>query len=153
MAKKTKRRRGGSRKARKARPASRSGWRLLAGLLVLGALLAGGYTLYLAKTVRVKFEGKRWALPAQIYARPLELYAGASVSAAQLKAELRFLGYREVGKVSGPAQWAVNGGGSPSTLVTFGSGMAQSPVRQLWCGFRRRESTVSEACRVAAKST
>ena len=46
----------------------------MAGLLVLGAMLAGGYTLYLAKTVRVKFEGKRWALPAQVYARPLELY-------------------------------------------------------------------------------
>ena len=113
MTKKTQRRRGGSRKsrkARKARPASTSGWRLLAGLLVLGAMLAGGYTLYLAKTVRVKFEGKRWALPAQVYARPLELYAGANVSAAQLEAELRFLGYREVATVSGPAQWAVNGG-------------------------------------------
>ncbi len=73
-------------------------------------LVGGAYTLYLAKTVRVKFEGKRWAVPAQIFARPLELYAGADVSAAQLEAELRFLGYRRVGEVSGPAQWAEKGG-------------------------------------------
>jgi len=80
------------------------------GLLVLLALVAGAYSVYLGKTVRVKFEGKRWAVPAQIYARPLELYAGAGVSAAQLKAELQFLGYRNVAKVSGPAQWSQKGG-------------------------------------------
>ena len=72
-------------------------------------LMLGGYSVYLGKTVRVKFEGKRWAVPAQIYARPLELYAGANVSAKQLQAELRFLGYREVSQVSGPAQWSQKG--------------------------------------------
>jgi penicillin-binding protein 1B len=109
MASKKKRRRARSQKTRKGRSANRSGWRMLAALLVLVTLLAGGYTLYLAKTVRVKFEGKRWAIPAQIYSRPLELYAGADVSPAQLEAELRFLGYREVAEVSGPAQWAAKG--------------------------------------------
>jgi penicillin-binding protein 1B len=85
-------------------------WKILISLLVLLGMVVGGYGLYLSKTVRVKFEGKRWAIPAQIFARPLELYAGAHVSPAQLQAELRFLGYREVAKVSGPAQWAKQGG-------------------------------------------
>ncbi|MDJ0741164.1 MAG: penicillin-binding protein 1B [Gammaproteobacteria bacterium] len=90
----------------------RSRWRWLkpvAATTVLLALLVGGYALYLGKTVRVKFEGKRWAVPAQIYARPLELYVGAAVGPDQLKAELRFLGYRETTKVSGPAQWSQRG--------------------------------------------
>jgi penicillin-binding protein 1B len=79
------------------------------GLGVLAILVVGGYSVYLAKTVRVKFEGKRWAVPAQIYARPLELYQGARMSAEQLQAELRFLGYRKVAAVKGPAQWSLQG--------------------------------------------
>jgi len=95
---------------RKVRRSDGRGWRLFAGILLLSVLLVGGYSLYLAKTVRVKFEGKRWAVPAQIFARPLELYAGADVSAKQLRAELEFLGYRKVSAVSGPAQWSERGG-------------------------------------------
>jgi len=109
MAARKKRRRGGARRARGRRTAGYGRWKILFSVLTLLVLVVGGYTLYLGKTVRVKFEGKRWALPAQIYARPLDLYAGANVAAAQLQAELRFLGYREVAKVSGPAQWAKQG--------------------------------------------
>lgn len=98
-----------SRKSRTRRKKSRGWWKLGVGLLVLFGLLLGGYSVYLGKTVRVKFEGKRWAVPAQIYARPLELYVGANVSATQLKAELQFLGYRNVARVSGPAQWSQSG--------------------------------------------
>ena len=82
----------------------------MTGLLVLALLLLGGYAVYLGKTVRVKFEGKRWAVPAQIYARPLDLYVGATITPAQLKSELQFLGYRERSQVSAPGQWSQNGG-------------------------------------------
>jgi len=97
-------------RASRRRNRSRSWWKAVLGLLVLSGLLIGAYSVYLGKTVRVKFEGKRWAVPAQIYARPLDLYSGANVSAEQLKAELQFLGYRKVAKVSAPAQWAQKGG-------------------------------------------
>jgi len=99
-----------ARKASRRRKKSRSWWKAGVGLLVLSGLLIGGYSVYLGKTVRVKFEGKRWAVPAQIYARPLDLYSGANISAEQLKAELQFLGYRKVANVSAPAQWAQKGG-------------------------------------------
>jgi penicillin-binding protein 1B len=98
------------RKTGRRRKKSRSWWKAGLGLLVLSGLLIGAYSVYLGKTIRVKFEGKRWAVPAQIYARPLDLYGGANVTAAQLKAELQFLGYRKVAKVSAPAQWAQKGG-------------------------------------------
>jgi len=48
---------------------------LLAGLAGMVALVL--YVIPLDRTVREKFEGKRWALPARVYARPLELYTGA----------------------------------------------------------------------------
>ncbi|HJV09876.1 MAG TPA: hypothetical protein VJ690_00090, partial [Burkholderiales bacterium] len=41
-----------------------------------GTLLAAGFTLYLDIRVRNEFEGRRFALPARIYARPLEVHQG-----------------------------------------------------------------------------
>jgi penicillin-binding protein 1B len=79
-------------------------------LLLLVALSLGGYSLFLAQEVRVKFEGKRWAVPARVYARPLELYVGASLTADQLVNELAALGYRRVRHPQGEAQWSRNKG-------------------------------------------
>jgi penicillin-binding protein 1B len=60
-----------------------------------GTLLAAGFTLYLDIRVRNEFEGRRFALPARIYARPLEVHQGLRISQADLEDELRSLGYRE----------------------------------------------------------
>jgi len=66
-------------------------------LLVAAAGLAGVlYALYLDGTVRAKFEGKRWALPARVYARPLELYVGRELSVEALASELERSEYRRV---------------------------------------------------------
>ncbi len=54
----------------------------------------GGYLIYLNALILSKFEGKRWALPAHVYARPLELYPGMRLEPRELEAELRALGYR-----------------------------------------------------------
>ncbi len=64
-------------------------------LLPLLALSLAGvlYTLYLDQVVRVRFEGKRWSLPARVYARPLELYAGLRLDPDALQMELEILGY------------------------------------------------------------
>jgi penicillin-binding protein 1B len=45
--------------------------------------------------VRGEFEGRRFALPARIYARPLELHAGLRIAPAEVVSELREAGYRE----------------------------------------------------------
>jgi penicillin-binding protein 1B len=66
---------------------------VLLALVGLGILL-GLYTLYLDFTVRSHFEGKRWALPARVYASPLEIYPGQRLSAVDLGEELAVLGYR-----------------------------------------------------------
>jgi penicillin-binding protein 1B len=85
------------------RPPKRKGFRfgrvLVGWLLVLavGATLAVGfYGVHLDRVVRGKFEGQRWALPARVWARPLELYAGQRLSPDQFESELERLNYRAV---------------------------------------------------------
>jgi len=66
-------------------------------LFVLGSLAAvllfGIWLVYLDAKVRAEFDGKKWALPAKVYARPLTLYPGKSLSAEQLRAELQWADY------------------------------------------------------------
>jgi len=70
----------------------------LIGLSIAGVLLAGIaaviYVLHLDHLVTHQFEGRRWTLPAQVYAAPLELYPGLALGGAELERELRRLQYR-----------------------------------------------------------
>src|SRR5918996_5997683 len=70
-------------------------WRFLRFAALATLLAAAGFTLYLDFRVRSEFEGRRFALPARIYARPLELHAGLRISQADVEDELPPLGYRE----------------------------------------------------------
>jgi len=70
-------------------------WRFLRFAFLSLALVAAGFTLYLDIRVRSEFEGRRFALPARIYARPLELHAGLRIQPADVVRELQEAGYRE----------------------------------------------------------
>lgn len=63
-----------------------------AGLLV--SAVAVGYLIYLDRTITGTFEGRRWSVPAAVYAEPLELYPGAALTASDLVTELLRLGYQ-----------------------------------------------------------
>ncbi len=90
-----------------AKSGRRRGW-LFFGLPLL--LVFAGYLTYLDWRVRDAFEGQRSATPARVYARPLALYPGARLSAAQLEYELTALGYRRVsGVLQGAGQWSRSG--------------------------------------------
>ena len=52
------------------------------------------YVIYLDFEVRNQFDGKRWSVPARVYARPLELYVGKPLTHEQIKFELKTSGYR-----------------------------------------------------------
>ena len=67
---------------RSKRKSSRKSWWLSKFLLyplLLFTVVSTGYVFYLDNHVRANFEGKRWALPAEVFARPLELYIGKSL--------------------------------------------------------------------------
>jgi penicillin-binding protein 1B len=77
----------------------------VAGLAALSLLLvASAFTLYLDQRVRSEFEGRRFALPARIYARPLELHVGLRMAPPDLVEELKGLGYKE-GLQEGETGW------------------------------------------------
>ena len=65
-------------------------------LLVFFLIIGAAYTAFLDLTIRRQFEGKRWELPARVFARPLELYSGAPLDAGDFAAELRRLHYQKV---------------------------------------------------------
>ena len=95
---------------RRRKRASFRGWTWLAGLAVVSIAALAVYVAYLDAEVRSQFEGKRWALPAQVYARPLELYAEQAMSAEQFAAELRKLNYRETAQPKEPGAYTRQGG-------------------------------------------
>lgn len=97
-----------SRRAKPKPQSARTGWALIRiwivySLLLIVALM-GIWTLYLDSVVRAKFEGKKWSLPARVYARPLELYVGQSLTPVLFEQELRALGYRFEGNANNPGQ-------------------------------------------------
>lgn len=63
--------------------------------LSIGAVVFAGYLIKLDKEIRERFAGARWALPAQVYAAPQELYTGLALGPKELVHELQRLGYRE----------------------------------------------------------
>ena len=95
-------------------PSRKRGWlrKLLWGAAIAFALvlLVGGIWFYiLDRQVTKTFEGRRWTLPAQVYAAPLEVYAGLALSGAQLEEELSRLQYREVDKLDRPGTYRHQG--------------------------------------------
>ncbi len=94
-------------KSSRRRPRRKPGfWSTFPWVRVLFTLLLVfvGYVVYLDVQVFRQFEGKRWSLPARVYARPLELYAGLPLSADQFARELKALGYRFVTTADRPGE-------------------------------------------------
>src|SRR6266581_1715935 len=82
-------------------------WRYTRYTVLTVALLAACFTLYLDFRVRSEFEGRRFALPARIYARPLELHAGLRIAQIDVVRELQEAGYGR-GPREGDPGWFAN---------------------------------------------
>jgi len=95
-------------------------------LLIFVAL--GLYVTYLDKVIRQKFDGKRWALPAVVYSRPLELYPDLPFTASMLADELQLAGYRRDKAAKDPGGYDL--AGNVMHLVTrdfsFADGLEKS---------------------------
>ncbi|WP_027830844.1 penicillin-binding protein 1B [Marinobacter sp. HL-58] len=84
-------------------------WRLFFRVFFIGVVLLAGWMVYLDAVVTSRFEGRRFEVPSRVYARPLELYDGASVSSGALERELALSGYR-AGDGSKAGTYRRNGG-------------------------------------------
>ena len=82
-------------------------WGLKLGLV--GLVILAGFAVYLDAVVQEKFSGKRWTVPAKVYARPLELFVGQKLAKDDFLRELDALGYRRESAVNGPGAVSVAG--------------------------------------------
>ncbi|WP_271409197.1 penicillin-binding protein 1B [Pseudomonas sp. Q1-7] len=83
------------------------GWAVKLGLV--GLVILAGFAIYLDAVVQEKFSGKRWTVPAKVYARPLELFVGLKLSKDDFLKELDALGYRRESVSNGPGAASVAG--------------------------------------------
>ncbi|HZJ92904.1 MAG TPA: penicillin-binding protein 1B [Thiopseudomonas sp.] len=89
--------------------ASRNWLGLFIKLSIVAAVLLAGVLIYLDAIVQEKFSGKRWTVPAKVYARPLELFAGQKLNKNDFITELNALGYRNEPSASSAGAVSVNG--------------------------------------------
>jgi penicillin-binding protein 1B len=82
------------------------GFAVLALLLVVAAIAV---VAVLDHRVTAQFEGRRWTLPARVYAQPIDLYAGQQLSAERLADELERLGYLAVANPDRPGTYRRRG--------------------------------------------
>ncbi|MBC7199354.1 MAG: penicillin-binding protein 1B [Pseudomonas balearica] len=83
------------------------GW--VVKLSIVGLVILAGFAVYLDAIVQEKFSGKRWTIPAKVYARPLELFVGQKLAKDDFLAELDALGYRREKAVASPGGVSVAG--------------------------------------------
>jgi len=81
---------------------------LLFKLALSAVVLAGLLMVFLDARITGTFTDKMWELSARVYARPLELFAGAALTPDELAYELEVLGYRNVPAPRHPGEVARN---------------------------------------------
>lgn len=142
MAKRTSQRT--SRRAAGKRPKASGSWRRRIRWAVLLSLLftlpvAGLYGLWLHHRVTTEFEGKRWALPARVYARPLELYQGMNLRPENLEAELQALNYRQASGGRQPGTYQRSGDRFTLTSRAFQFPDGLEPARTVQVQFAGKQ--------------
>ena len=70
----------------------------------------GLYVSFLATLAKTRFAEKKWELPARVYARSLELFAGLELSPENLRIELEQARYRNVDRIDAPGSYSRRGG-------------------------------------------
>ncbi|MGC3833760.1 transglycosylase domain-containing protein [Moritella viscosa] len=78
-------------------------------LLLIPVFIGLAVMIYLDIIIRSTFDENKWAVPSTVYARPLELYEGAALTAADLKTELGLLGYKFVARPTKLGQANIRG--------------------------------------------
>jgi penicillin-binding protein 1B len=108
---------------------------LLSRLLIVTGCVLLALLFYLDSLITSTFEAKRYALPAQVFARPLELFEGAVVSRDEVREELEALSYRRVERVRSPGEFEL----SADALRVHSRGFAfpdgREPARLALIGF------------------
>ena len=130
--------------SKKAEPTShpnrkRRLWRLFWKFSLIFLVLFGAYIIYLDAQIKHHFSGNKWQVPAQIYARPLQLQKGEEITRKEVLDELKLLGYRRVNQIQGSGEYSVGQAAISIYRRAFHFPDGFQPLRQLtirWNGAR-----------------
>jgi len=118
---------------------------ILLALTAGGALLSVPYILRLDGQITSRFEGRRWELPARIYARPLELYVGKTLSIDSLEKELIQLRYSRQKNIDKPGEYSISGDAVTIYSRTFSFSDGQQPATLIKLTIRNKIITAVTA--------
>ena len=110
--------------------------KLLMWTTLFATLIGVGFGYYLDRTITKTFEGRRWSVPAQVFAQPLEIYAGQAISKTQLAEELERLGYRTTSNLSTPGTYRPSGQALQVYLRGFNFMEGNRPSQQVKVTFQ-----------------
>lgn len=99
------------------------------GIILL--LCAAAYILWLDHRITREFEGKRWSLPARVYARPYEIFTGRPVGAREIVSELQTLNYHAVTMPRGAGEYRRAGSTVEVVLRPFRYWDGAEPARHV----------------------
>ncbi len=74
-------------------------------LIILASVFLS-YCVWIDFQIRKEFEGKRWSVPARVYAQPIELYAGREIEQKSLIEQLNNAAYLPTVKLTNPGQFS-----------------------------------------------
>ena len=109
--------------------------KLFFSVFVVLTFLFLSYLGYLDYTLREKFEGRRWAIPAKVYASPIEIYAGYDVSAIQFEKLLQQLHYRLDRQLASPGSYFKKGSQINVKTRSFGFWDAEQKSQSIRINF------------------
>jgi penicillin-binding protein 1B len=116
-------------------------WKRLRLIALVLLLLVAGFALVLDFRVRDAFEGKRFALPARLYARALELFPGEKLGPETLVTELKRLEYTEHDTPDQPGQYHRRGDSVELVTRPFHFWDGEQATRRVRVLFRRDRVT------------
>jgi penicillin-binding protein 1B len=115
-------------------------------ITVVGAFVLFCFLGYLDSNVREQFEGKRWAIPARVFASPVELYAGQGLSPSKFEELLKDLNYRQDNQFTTEGSYAKKDQQISVKTRSFGFWDQSEPSRMLTINFN--ESAITSVTNV-----
>ena len=116
---------------------------LIAGLAGLAVL--GGYVLHLSQSAKERFGSKKWELPARIYARPAELYAGMELNPEAFAQELDLMQYRKVDRIDTAGSYSRTNDAFTLFTRAFRFEDSAEPARKLRVTFHKKRISAVQA--------
>ncbi|WP_408609418.1 penicillin-binding protein 1B [Alteromonas pelagimontana] len=100
-------------------------------LTFVGIVVLIGYMIYLDAQIQHTFNGNKWEVPAQIFARPLTLSKQQEITPKEVLEELQLLGYRKVNRADSSGEYTYQTNTLTVMRRAFNFADGFEPVRKL----------------------